>query len=78
MLDYHLRTPERLAEHQDRRRTDGTMVVSHDGRLQQQALTMEPPRASRVQAWRRRMEAAEQARFEAVAGPLLQELGYEK
>jgi hypothetical protein len=78
MLDYHRRTPGRLEEHRDRRRTDGTLVVSHQGRRQQQALTMEPPRASRAQAWRRRMAPAEQVRFEAVAGALLQELGYRR
>jgi hypothetical protein len=76
MLDYHRRTRERLEEHRDRIRPDGTMVVSHGGRLQQQALTMEPPQESRVAAWRQRMTPAEQARFEAAAGPLLRELGY--
>lgn len=76
MLDYHRRTPDRLEEHRDRTRRDGTLIVSHDGRLRQQALTMEPPRQARVQAWRTEMDPGERARFEAAAGALLVDLGY--
>jgi hypothetical protein len=76
MLDYPNRTPDRLAEHGDRRRMDGTMVVSHAVRRRQQALTMQPPQGSRAQSWKRQMSADEQSRFEAVAGTLLQTLGY--
>jgi Sulfotransferase family len=76
MLAYHRRTRERLTEHGDRRRPDGTLVVSHAGRLRQQALTMQPPQRSRVQSWRKQMSRGEQSRFEAVAGRLLGELGY--
>jgi hypothetical protein len=76
MLRYYLRTPDRLAEHRERVRTNGTVVVSHADRLRQQALTMQPPQESRVQAWKRRMAVEEQLRFESVAGRLLLELGY--
>jgi hypothetical protein len=77
MLEYYGRTPERLTEHRDRRRPDGSLVVSHAGRMQQQALTMQPPQASRVHAWKQAMSEEEQGRFEAIAGRLLAELGYE-
>ena len=76
MLAYARGVPERLEEHRDRQRLDGTLVVSHAGRVRQQALTMEEPQLSRVQAWRTGMEPAERARFEAIAGDLLNELGY--
>lgn len=76
MLDYHVRAPARLAEHRERRRVDGSLVVSHEGRLRQQALTVHAPQASRVQSWRSRMTSDERQRFESVAGGLLAELGY--
>jgi hypothetical protein len=76
MLNYHLRTPERLMEHRERRRPDGTILVSHEGRLQQQALTTQPPQISRVGAWREQMAEDERVRFDAAAGDLLLELGY--
>jgi hypothetical protein len=76
MLGYYVRTSDRLKEHRDRVRTDGTPVVSHAGRLRQQALTMRPPQESRVQSWKTRMSVDEQSRFEAIAGRLLIELGY--
>lgn len=76
MLGYHRRTPDRLTEHGDRLRTDGTVVVSRAGRLRQQALTMQPPQRSRVQAWKKEMSVDEQSRFETIAGQLLRDLGY--
>jgi hypothetical protein len=78
MLDYHLRASMRLAEHGDRVRSDGALVVSRAARLQQQALTTEPPQRARAGAWRTTMAASERERFEAVAGDLLRELGYEE
>jgi hypothetical protein len=77
MLDYHVRTPERLREHRDRRHAAGGLLVSQAQRLRQQALVTCPPQAARVQAWRREMSAGDRARFEAIAGDLLLELGYE-
>ncbi len=77
MLDYHLRTPQRLTEHKTRLRPDGTPLVTRDRRLDQVKLTTAPPDASRVHAWKREMTADEQQRFAAVAGDLLVELGYE-
>jgi hypothetical protein len=76
MLTYHRRTPERLKEHRDRTRLDGTLVVSHLDRLRQQALTTQPPLASRALAWQTEMRLDERACFERIAGDLLAELGY--
>ena len=76
MLAYHARAPRRLEEHKDRVRLDGSLVISHEGRVRQQALTMEPPQRSRAGAWRQRMTDDERRRFDAVAGELLDRLGY--
>jgi hypothetical protein len=77
MMDYYHDAPGRLAEHRARVRPDGSVVISHEGRIRQQALTMHPPQMSRVQAWREVMTADERRRFEHVAGNLLAALGYE-
>jgi hypothetical protein len=76
MLSYYTGVPARLAEHRERVRADGTVLVSQTARLRQQARTMMPPQESRVGSWRQTMSREEQYRFEAVAGLLLRELGY--
>jgi hypothetical protein len=76
MLRYYLRAAERLQEHGDRVGADGSVLVSQTSRMQAQALTMQPPQESRVQAWKTQMSADEQIRFETAAGALLVELGY--
>ncbi len=78
MLEYHRGTEGRLQEHGDRFRADGTLVVSQQGRMRQQAMTLRPPSTERIGVWRHEMTAAERERFEAVAGELLAELGYER
>jgi hypothetical protein len=77
MQDYHRRTPQRLEEHRERRRVDGSLVVSHADRLRQQALVTRPPQPSRIHTWKQRMSEDDRRGFEAVAGSLLRELGYE-
>lgn len=76
MLAYHQGAATRLREHRARIRRDGAVVVTHEARLQQQALTMTPPQHARAGAWRTTMAATERTRFEEVAGDLLRELGY--
>jgi len=77
MLRYWEHTPERLREHRARRGSDGEVVITHEGRLQQQRLTMEPPQKSRTFAWRREMSPADQLEFHRVAGDTLDDLGYQ-
>ena len=74
---YHETALERLREHRDRHRPDGALVVSHEERLRQQRLVTRPPDPSRIDAWRDTMDADERREFEAVAGGLLRDLGYE-
>jgi len=77
MLDYHERASERLAE-LDRPlpagKGKGARAAEH--RRAKHALTSEPPREEKVEAWRREMSDEERLAIEAEAGELLAELGY--
>jgi hypothetical protein len=77
MMNYFERTPERLVEHKQRIRAGGTVLVSREQRLWQQRLVMQPPDLSRIERWRTEMLPQERADYEAVAGDLLAELGYD-
>jgi hypothetical protein len=77
MVDYYVRAPSRLAEHRERVTGDGEVIVSRETRLQQQALTMQPPQRSRILAWKGTMDQDDRARFESVARDLLKSLDYE-
>jgi len=76
MLRYYERAPARLAEHLTRYAPDGSVVVSHEQRVQNQRMTMRPPAVERIGAWRTTLAASEHAAFSAVAGELLRALGY--
>ncbi len=77
MESYYERTLHRLSEHKSRFKADGSLVVSHEQRLQQQHLTTQPPDPSRIFGWKKAMPLAERLEFEAVAAELLANLGYE-
>jgi len=77
MLRHFEQAPRRLAEHKARIRIDGSVVVSHEQRRQQQHMTLRPADPTRALAWKRTMTAEECAQFEAIAGRWLAELGYE-
>lgn len=77
MLKFFVNSPARLAEHAERRRSDGSSIVGRDERLEQQRLATQPPIAERVFAWRTTLTTAERDAFASVAGDLLVELGYE-
>ncbi|CBE67978.1 putative Sulfotransferase domain superfamily [Candidatus Methylomirabilis oxygeniifera] len=77
MLNYFANSPARLAEHAERRRDDGTVLVSREQRLEQQRLTTRPPISERVLAWRVTLTPSEREEFASVAGDLLDTLGYE-
>jgi hypothetical protein len=76
MLRYFERSPERLREHVTRYRRDGSILVSHEERLIQQRQTTLPPNPNRIAVWRSSMNDLELLQFEAMAGDLLEELGY--
>jgi hypothetical protein len=76
MLEYHRRAPQRLAEHQSRRRIDGTVVVDQEQRRSQQRLTCQPLRVDRIGEWQRVFTRKDRRAFQRGSGTLLTELGY--
>jgi hypothetical protein len=79
MLEYHAHAGERLEEMQRAlpAKDEDRDPVSAGQRMQVHALASEPPKRSRVAAWKTEMDASQQAGFERIAGDLLAELGYE-
>ena len=77
MESYHERARQRLDEHKGRSAADGTPLLSREQRLEQQSSTTQPPNPGLVYAWKDRMSPEEKERFQAIAGDLLQDLGYE-
>ena len=77
MEQYHEFAGERLsAEIQDQHDAAGKLLAT---KAQREAIfehTRRPPDPERAGRWRMEMDADERARFESVAGGLLQELGY--
>jgi hypothetical protein len=76
MLRSHERAPQRLAEHRERRARDGSLVVSHEARFDQQRRTTTPPDPQRIGTWRDELTPEDAAGFLAAEGALLAELGY--
>jgi hypothetical protein len=77
MERYFERAPMRLAEHRERVRRDGRVLVTHQQRLWQQRATTMPLDAGRIGKWRMEMTEDEHRSFREVAGDLLDELGYQ-
>jgi hypothetical protein len=79
MLDYHRSAAERLGEMAgDLPARGGKAHRPGSERLAAHALASEPPREERIAAWREQMSAEDVVAFEAEAGDLLDELGYER
>jgi hypothetical protein len=77
MLIHHERASQRLGELRDLPSRGERRARPGDERIAAHALAARPPSLERTGAWREEMGAAEVAEFEAVAGDLLAELGYE-
>ena len=77
MLAYHERAAERLQEMNRERQRGQRRTLSGEERMQAHAMATRPPQAERVEAWRTEMPGADRSEFEAIAGDLLAELGYE-
>ncbi len=78
MLDYHRSASERIAElDTDVYKQGGGRVVAAEERRSVHALTSRPPDPNRIGRWRQEMSEADRADFEAIAGPMLQSLGYD-
>jgi hypothetical protein len=77
MLGYHERAGERLGELADLPAEGARRGRAGEERRASHALAAQPPSGARTGAWREEMSAADRAEFEAVAGALLAELGYD-
>jgi hypothetical protein len=78
MLDYHERAAVRLEEiAKELPAAEGKGELDAERRVSAHALTHEPPRQERVEAWREEMSPEDVATFERAAGDLLAEFGYE-
>lgn len=78
MLAYHQTARRRLEEVETRRAPDGRVLITRDERLHLQRFTSQPPEPSRVGRWKTELSRDQVAAYEAVAGGLLEELGYKK
>ena len=77
MLDYHERAEGRLQEKARELPRKGRPNQSAEARMDSHRLAKEPPRSDRIGMWRERMTPEEIAEYEAVAGDMLVELGYD-
>lgn len=77
MLEYHHTAKDRLDEFKTRYSTNGEILVSKERRMSAFALASTPPQKSRIERWRNELTTEQILKFEAIAGPLLGELGYD-
>jgi hypothetical protein len=77
LLSYHERSADRLKEMARALPAEGrAKELSVERRMATHEMTTKPPSADRVARWRTQMTAEQRDSFEAVAGGLLEELGY--
>jgi hypothetical protein len=78
ILRYYERAGERMAEMaRDLPAADGKPTRPGDERMQAHAMTQKPPDPSAMYRWKERMSPEDVAAFDAEAGELLTDLGYE-
>jgi hypothetical protein len=78
LLQYYERSADRLEEMKRELPAQGHQrTLTVEQRMETHAMTTRPPDTDRVQRWKRQMADADRDAFEAVAGELLAELGYE-
>ena len=78
MLTYYEHAAERMAEMaRDLPATDGKPTRPGEERMQAHAMTQQPPDPGAMYRWKEKMSPADVAAFDAAAGELLADLGYE-
>ena len=77
MLGYHETAEQRLQEKARALPRAHGEPQSAEKRLMSHAKTFEPPNPDLIGTWRKRMSAPDRAAYEALAGDLLADLGYE-
>lgn len=78
MLRHHERAEQRLGEHVERRRPDGSVVVTAERRRAQQASSRRPPDPGCIGQWRTGLTEQEKILFAGAAGDLIDALGYKQ
>ncbi len=76
MLTYHQGASGRMGEMERDFQIAGGPTLTPEERVRQHALVSAPPQTNRAGRWQDDMSPADVAEFEAVAGDLLDELGY--
>lgn len=77
MEQYYKNAPLRISELEPTRDRRGNVLVTRETRQQTNRLTTKPPQSGRIARWKSDMTQAERATFKRIAGPLLEDLGYE-
>jgi lipopolysaccharide biosynthesis protein/glycosyltransferase involved in cell wall biosynthesis len=77
MLEYYKNANARLAEFTSVMARDGKRVIAAEERRKIHINLLRQPDSSRIGRWRSEMTAAEQNKFEEIAGNLLLSLGYD-
>ena len=78
MLSFYERAADRMSEMaRDLPASEGKPTRPGDERMQAHAMTQKPPDPSAMYRWKERMSPEDVAAFDAEAGELLSELGYE-
>jgi hypothetical protein len=78
MLTFYERAADRMSEMaRDLPAVEGKPTRPGDERMQAHAMTQKPPDPSAMYRWKERMSPEDVAAFDAAAGELLSELGYE-
>ena len=78
ILEYYKPAEDRLREiKMDIIPSNGDGVITAKERLAQYVMTANPPEPSRIGRWRKEMTVSERKSFEAIAGTMLRELGYD-
>jgi hypothetical protein len=77
MLDYHRGAADRMAEVTRDFERGGGPAIPAAVRAERHTRVAEPPLRARAGRWRTDMSAADREAFEAIAGELLADLGYE-
>ncbi|MGC1816828.1 MAG: sulfotransferase [Casimicrobiaceae bacterium] len=77
MLEYRGSGARHIAHLGDRLHADGSAIVPRELRARLHENLAHPPRKDRVHSWRREMDPRDRATVEAVAAPLMKEIGYD-
>ncbi len=78
MLSYHERSADRLGEMARALPAEGrAQDLTVERRMATHAMTTKPPDTDRISRWKRQMPEADRQAFEAIAGDMLADLGYE-